>query len=133
MIYNLNKKIGKERNSYREEISRQKVHTNTRKLNWNFSIRFSLYPLHSSPHPVSHPLWWHFSKTLMWHHLYRVFTYIYSLLIKKEICDRQNLSVKLPCVCVCLLFGDLLIFSVWVFSLFSYFLCYSYFGTFFSM
>ena len=28
------------------------------------------------------------------------------------ICDHQNISVKLPCVCVCLSSKDLLIFSV---------------------
>ena len=32
------------------------------------------------------------------------------LLIKKDICDRQSISVKFPCVCVCLLFGDIFIF-----------------------
>ena len=47
---------------------------------------------------VSYPLWWHFSKTFMWCHLYHVFTYIYSLLIEKDICVCRNISVKLPCV-----------------------------------
>ena len=54
----------------------------------------------------------------MWTHgkdevtsFYHVFTYIYSLLIEKDICDHQNVLVKLPCVCVCLLSRDLLIFS----------------------
>ena len=32
--------------------------------------------------------------------LYQVFTHISSLLTEKDICDRQNISVKLPCVCV---------------------------------
>jgi hypothetical protein len=59
-----------------------------------------------------------------------VFTYIYSLLIKKDICDRRNVSINLLYVCVCLLFRDLFIFSVRVYSFFSYFLCYPYFGTF---
>jgi len=36
----------------------------------------------------------------MWHCLYPVFTYIYSLLIEKDICDHQNVSVKLPFVFV---------------------------------
>jgi hypothetical protein len=31
--------------------------------------------------------WWHLPKTLMSDHLYLVFTYIYSLHIKKSICD----------------------------------------------
>ena len=56
-----------------------------------------------------------------WRRLYGVFTYIYSLLIKKCICDRRNVSAKLPCVNVCLSSGDLFIFSVRVSSFFSYF------------
>jgi len=51
-------------------------------------------------------------EIITWHRLYRVFTYIYPLLIEKDICDHQNISVKLPRVCVCLLSGDLFIFSV---------------------
>ena len=39
-----------------------------------------------------------------------VFRYINSLPIKKDICDRQNVLVKLSCVCVCLSFRDLFIF-----------------------
>ena len=73
------------------------------------------------PLPVSQPLWLHFSKTLMWRHLYCVFIYIYSLLIEKNICDHQNVSIKLPCVFVCLLSGDLFIFLVRVSSFFPYF------------
>ena len=38
-------------------------------------------------------------RTLTWRRLYHVFTYIYSLLIEKYICDCQNISIKLPCVC----------------------------------
>ena len=53
--------------------------------------------------------------------LYCVFTYIYSLLIEKDICDHQNASVKLPYVYVCYSFGDLFIFSVRVSSFCSYF------------
>ena len=33
-------------------------------------------------------------------------------LIKKDICDRQNISIKLLCVCVCLTPGDLFILPV---------------------
>ena len=44
------------------------------------------------------------------YHLSRVFTYIYSLLIEKDISDHQNISVKLLCVYVCLSSGDLFIF-----------------------
>ena len=56
-----------------------------------------------------------------------MFPYIYSLLVEKNICDHQNVLIKLLCVCVCLLSGDLFIFSVRDFSFFSYFLCYQYF------
>ena len=61
---------------------------------------FSIFP--PTPLPVSHPPWWHLSETVMWHCLYHVFTYIYSLLIEKDICDCQNISVKLLCICECL-------------------------------
>ena len=33
----------------------------------------------------------------MWHSLYHVFTYFYSILIKKDIYDHQNISVKFVC------------------------------------
>ena len=46
---------------------------------------------------------------------------IYSLLIEKEICDCQNISVKLPCVCVLLSSRDIFIFSIRVSSFNSYF------------
>ena len=71
----------------------------------------SIFPPSLPPSYLASP-WWHFSKTLMWHSLYHVFIYIYSLPIEKDICDRQNGSIKLPCVSVCLLFGILFIFSV---------------------
>ena len=51
-----------------------------------------------------------------WCHLYRVFTYIYSLLIEKDICDCWNISIMLACVYVCLSSGDLFIFLVRVSS-----------------
>ena len=53
-----------------------------------------------------------------------------DLLIEKGICDHWKISIKLPCICVCLLSGDLFIFSIKVSSFFSYFLCYRYFSTF---
>ena len=37
-----------------------------------------------------------------WCHLYHMFTYIYSLLIKKDICNFLNISNKFLCVYVCL-------------------------------
>ena len=52
---------------------------------------------------------------------YCVFTYIPGLLIEKDICDCQNISVTVLCVHVCLSAGDLFIFLVRVSSLFSYF------------
>ena len=48
------------------------------------------------PLPVSHLLWWQFSKTLMVCRLYCWFTYVYSLLIEKDICDCRNISIMLP-------------------------------------
>ena len=58
----------------------------------------------------------------IYRHLHRVFTYICSLLIEKDICDRRNISNKFLCVCVCLFSGDLFIFRR-VFPFFSHFLC----------
>jgi len=49
-----------------------------------------------------------------------MYTYIYSLLIEKDICDCQNVSVKLSCVYMCFLFEDLLNCSVRVSCFFSY-------------
>ena len=50
-----------------------------------------------------------------WLHLYCVFTYIYSLLIKKDICDGRKVSVKLP-VLTCAFHPEIS----------SYFLCFFY-------
>ena len=58
-----------------------------------------------------------------WHYLYCLFTYIYSLLIEKDFCEGQNLSVKFLCallVYLCLSFGNLIFFLV----TFSTFYCY---------
>ena len=55
-----------------------------------------------------------------WHCLYRLFTYFYSLLIEKDICDRPNVSVKTLCIYVCFSSGDLVIFLIKVSPLFSY-------------
>ena len=46
--------------------------------------------------------------------LYHVFTFIYSPLIEKDICDCQNVLIKLPRACVCVFPGDILIFSVFI-------------------
>ena len=50
-----------------------------------------------------------------------MFTYIYSLLIQKYICDFRNVSMRLSCVFVCLSSGDLFNLSVTVSSFLSYF------------
>jgi hypothetical protein len=43
-------------------------------------VYFITYPL---PLIFSHPHWWLLSKTVMWCYFYCVFTYIYSLLLRK--------------------------------------------------
>ena len=103
-------KIGKERgNSYQknEEIYRQKAHTNTWKLSLNVSTIIDIFLDQKRVNVCEDTV-----KTAP----RRVFTHIYSLQIEKDICDHRNVSVKLPCVCVCLSSGYLFIFSVKVFS-----------------
>ena len=75
-----------------EEISGRKANTNTWKVYWNTSTITDVFFEHKR--------------------------YIYSFLIKKDICDHQNISIKLPCVCVCLSSGDLFIFQIRVFPFF---------------
>ena len=83
----------------------------------------------SSPSPpllpslVPGPPRWFLFETVIWCHLYRVFTYIYSLLIEKDLHEYWNGSVKFMCVYLSLSSGDLFIFSVWVSLFYSYF-CY---------
>jgi hypothetical protein len=48
--------------------------------------------------------------------------FIYSLLIEKDLCECQNISVKFQCVYLCLLIGDLFICLVRV-SSFYFYLC----------
>ena len=57
-----------------------------------------------------------------------MFTYIYSLLIEKDLCDCRNILVK---TFMCLSSGDLFIFSIRVFLFLFIFLCYPYFSIFF--
>ena len=45
-------------------------------------------------------------KTLYWRHLCHAFTYVHSLLIEKDGCARRNISLKFPCVFVCLSYSD---------------------------
>ena len=44
-------------------------------------------------------VWCHFFITLTWSRFRRMFTYIYSLLIEKDIGDRRIVSFKRLCVC----------------------------------
>ena len=120
-----NTKIGKERgNSYQnnEDISRWKAHVNTQKHDWNVSMITDVFLNQKRVNVCEHTL-----NTAP-----HVFTYIYSLPIKKDICDHWNVSVMLPYVYVCLSSGDVFIFSVSFLFLFL-FLCYSYLGSFLSM
>ena len=75
----------------------------------DFHSIFPPYP-QSSPFPVSHPLWWHSSNSITWRHCYRVFIYIYSLLIEKNICDCQNISISFRVFVCAFSSGDLFIF-----------------------
>jgi hypothetical protein len=58
---------------------------------------------------------WSEESKCVWNH---VFLYIYSLLIDKDVSYCQNVSVKLPCVYLCLSPRDLFIFPVRVSSFF---------------
>ena len=101
--------ILKRGNSYRknEEISGWTAPINTRKLNWYVS-----------------------TITYVFLNQKRVFSHtFYSRLIEKDMCDCQNISVKLPCIYLCLSFRDLFIFLVSFLFLFLC-LCYLYFGAF---
>ena len=62
-----------------------------------------------------------YCKTVLWSQQVRQVSCgeRYSLLIKKDIHDRQNMSVKLLCVYVCLSSGDLFIFrkfSIYIYT-----------------
>ena len=79
-----------------------------KKLNWNILTITDAFLDQKRVNVPEHTA--KMESTLMWHRRYYVFTYIYSLLIKKDICDHQNISIKLRCVCVCLSSGNLFIF-----------------------
>ena len=53
----------------------------------------------------------HVKIMMTWRRLYCLFTCIYTLLIEKDICDCRNISVKLPCVNMCISSRDLFIIS----------------------
>ena len=46
-----------------------------------------------------------------WRHLYCNFIYIYSLLMEEGLCECRNVTVKFPCVYLCLSSGSLQIFN----------------------
>ena len=71
----------------------------------------SIFPPYHPLLPVHCPPWWLLFETVTWRHLYCIFTHIYSLLIEKDICYCRNVSVKLPCVYLCLSSGDVFTFS----------------------
>ena len=64
---------------------------------------------------TKHNLWYYASK--IWN-IYCVFTYIYSLLIKKDICDHWNISVSFHCLCMSFIRRSLHFFSKSFFFLF---------------
>ena len=71
------------------------------------------------------------TRELMWViPSFGVFTYIYCLLIGKEICDCQNVSIKVPCVYMYLSPGDFYGFLSKSFLFLFLLLCYLRFGTF---
>jgi hypothetical protein len=47
---------------------------------------------------------------LTWRHLYCVFTFIYSLLIEKDLSESRKVTVKFPYVYLCLSSGELFVF-----------------------
>ena len=52
-------------------------------------FQFLLHPLHSSLPPIP---WWLLPETVMWSYFYCVFTYIYSLLIDKDVCESKPIN-----------------------------------------
>ena len=60
------------------------------------SINFSLHPLYSPFFPFLHLL--ALTRNFTWQHLYCLFTYIYSPLIDKELCEYWDASYVFPCV-----------------------------------
>ena len=74
------------------------------------------------PSSCSFPCWV-LLENVMWHHLYFVSTYIYSLLIGQDLCENQNVSIKFLwtlLVYLCLTSRDLFIFFIPVLSVLSF-------------
>ena len=62
-------------------------------------------------------------ETVTWLSLYGLFTYIYSLLIDKDLYESQNVSIKFSCALLVYLYlssRELFIFSVRVSPFYSY-------------
>ena len=69
------------------------------------------------------------------HLIFTVFTHIYSLLIDKDLCESRNISIKCPCallVYLCLSSRDPSIFFSKFHLFIPTFLCYPYFGPFYT-
>ena len=118
LFYYIYTKIGKERgNSYQknEEISSWKAHTNIWKFHWNVSTITDDFLNQKRVNVCEHTI-----KT-------RVFTYIYSLWLKKTLWSK-HFSETSMCLCVPFIWR-FFIFLIRIYSFFSY-LCYPYFGTF---
>jgi len=121
-------------NRKNEEISRRKAHTNTWKLTWNVSMNLDAFSIRVNvcEHMVKLVPREIFTK-LPHGTGFTMCSHTFTLLIEKDICDSWNISIKLQCVCLCLLPRDLFFFFGRDSSFFSYFLSYLYFGTFFFM
>jgi hypothetical protein len=128
-------KVGKERgNSYRknEEITRRKTHINTRKLNWNVSTITDVFLNQKRVNACEHTV-----TMASRNHVFIMVPSLPCVHIHFLSSDRErhlwssNISVKFPCVYVCLSSRNLFIFSVRVSFLFLFiFFCYLEFGTF---
>ena len=69
-------------------------------------------------------MWTHYEDEATWCHLYKVFTYIYFLLIEKDLCECRNVSVNFSCVYLSLIQRSLHFFGK-NFPFYSYF-CVTY-------
>ena len=72
------------------DLETQGTHTNTLKLNWNILMITDIFLDQKRVNAFCLEISSFF-----------LLSFSISLLIEKGICDRQNVSVKLPCVCVC--------------------------------
>jgi hypothetical protein len=87
-----------------EEIFRGKAHSNTRKLIQNILTITDAFLNQKRVNVYDHMIKMASQESFLkvspgGCHLYRVFTYIYSLLIEKGICDCQNILNVSVCLC----------------------------------